>query len=383
MNLSRFFAVAALALVSGGFAGIIVDTPISVPSNATVEVINVGDSIGSGVAIKPGYVLTANHVVNGAKSVKVMRSDGQTVDATILWQDENHDVAAVGFSPEFKTHTSVLACDYKPRIGDRIEAVGQPTGLLFVHTFGRIAALGNTVPDDEMKEFPWPDYFLADLTINPGNSGGPVYASENGLVVGIATGERVIHEQVQIRVPGGGAVSTPMVTSVPTNLAFVVPSRTLCAAVEAHKTDDLSSVITRELRDLKKKATESAKKGKSDKSDHPTVGPNDLNIPADEPSCKMATVATVVGKANELKRNLVKYEGQEYASFVQAVLTVMPKTSPDTFNNYDSAYIADVDSSAPDKKLIFFGKDGCIVNFAMVPTELAVRIEAAAKQASK
>lgn len=374
--LFRVLAILVLGVVAGGFGGFLQSQPYSVSSDSTVEVINVGEGLGAGVVIKPGYTLTANHVIDGAKSVKVMRRDGQTVDAVVLWQDKSHDVAGVGFSSQFKTRVSYLRCDYEPRIGDRIEAVGQPTGMLFVHTFGRVAALGDSIPQDEMGGggFPWPEYFVGNLTINPGNSGGPVY-DDSGRVVGLATGERILPEPV-VQIAGASATPVPGVkVPVPTGLAFIVPSRTLCAAVEAHKSDDLTSVVNRELQQLKKDAAE--KKASASKVSEPATPPK-----AEDESCKdkMGSVATVKGKAAELKRKLVQYEGDGFKAFVKAVITVMPATDPSTFKDYDAAYIADLDESAPDKKIVFLAKDGCVVSLALIPTELAEKIEAAANQ---
>lgn len=175
--------------------------------------------------MKPGYIITANHVVAGEDSVRVQREDGTTIfNAKVLWHDPTHDLAAVAIPVEWSNGTSPLACSYKPKAGDHVEAVGNPMGALFVHTWGRIAGTQQSVEGMFAKDAilkNWPEVYLAQIVIAPGNSGGPLF-NERGEVVGINVGIMLA--------PGKNPLD-----SLDTGLAFVVPASTVCADIKAHE----------------------------------------------------------------------------------------------------------------------------------------------------
>lgn len=147
-----------------------------------------GYSIGSGVAISDGgYILTNQHVVDGAKSIKVYFADKTSATATIIWQDIALDLAVIKSS----VNMPYLICSSNPsNVGEDIIAIGTPLTLDFKHTVtkGIISALNRTleVPNKNGTISYMQNLIQHDASINAGNSGGPIINS-NGEVIGINT----------------------------------------------------------------------------------------------------------------------------------------------------------------------------------------------------
>jgi S1-C subfamily serine protease len=162
---------AAHALVRGGHP-----RPL-IPS--AVVYINLGDdglAHGSGFYIGRGLVVTAAHVAAASETISVVNEDGIGVDAIVLWISENYDLALLKVS-DLRAGIAKLACDYVPKAGDKIEAVGHPVDLKFIHTWGRVA--GPVIPHPPKLAL-----LPIDGTFLPGMSGGPLFGSD-GRVVGI------------------------------------------------------------------------------------------------------------------------------------------------------------------------------------------------------
>ncbi|HTC77603.1 MAG TPA: trypsin-like peptidase domain-containing protein, partial [Terriglobales bacterium] len=141
--------------------------------------------IGSGVIVSPdGYIVTNNHVVNGAVDVRVTMSDRRVLAAKVIGTDPLTDLAVI--KVEGKNFPSVPWGDAtKLRPGQTVLAFGNPFGFRFTVTRGIVSALNrpNPSPDDSRK----PGQFIqTDAAINPGNSGGPL-VDARGEVVGINT----------------------------------------------------------------------------------------------------------------------------------------------------------------------------------------------------
>ena len=141
---------------------------------------------GSGVIIsQDGYILTNNHVINGANSVKVRLRDGTEYDATIIGSDSDNDIAllkvsATGLSPATFGDSNSLA------VGDYVVAIGNPLGELGVTvTDGIISALARkvTIEDTQMT------LLQTNAQVNPGNSGGGLF-NANGELVGIVNAKQ-------------------------------------------------------------------------------------------------------------------------------------------------------------------------------------------------
>lgn len=141
---------------------------------------------GSGVIIsQDGYILTNNHVINGANSVKVRLRNSTEYDATIIGSDSDNDIAllkvnATGLSPATFGDSNSLA------VGDYVVAIGNPLGELGgTVTDGIISALARkvTIEDTQMT------LLQTNAQVNPGNSGGGLF-NANGELVGIVNAKQ-------------------------------------------------------------------------------------------------------------------------------------------------------------------------------------------------
>jgi serine protease Do len=160
---------------------------------------------GSGFVVSPdGYIVTNNHVVDGATKVKVSFDDQEEIDAKIVGTDPRTDLALLKIEPK-KPLTVVKLAGKNPRVGDWVLAVGNPFGLGGTVTAGIVSALARNIGG------PY-DYMQIDAAVNHGNSGGPTFNLE-GDVVGVNTA---------IYSPTGGNVG----------IAFAVPADTVKRVVE-------------------------------------------------------------------------------------------------------------------------------------------------------
>jgi serine protease Do len=139
-------------------------------------------ALGSGVIVSPeGYILTNNHVVDGAKEVTVMLHDKRETKARVIGTDPRTDVAVLkieGSNFPFLT----LADSSKVEIGDVVLAIGNPFGVGQTVTAGIVSATGRGGLGIEQVE----DFIQTDAPINPGNSGGALVDDE-GHLIGINT----------------------------------------------------------------------------------------------------------------------------------------------------------------------------------------------------
>lgn len=139
-------------------------------------------ALGSGVIVSPeGYILTNNHVVDGATDVKVMLSDKRELQAKIVGTDPKTDIAVLkvdggNFSP------ITIGDSAKVEVGDVAIAIGNPFGVGQTVTRGIISAKGRGGLGIEDYE----DFLQTDAPINPGNSGGAL-VNDRGELIGINT----------------------------------------------------------------------------------------------------------------------------------------------------------------------------------------------------
>jgi len=135
---------------------------------------------GSGVIVdKEGYILTNNHVVEGADKVKVRLIDGREFTATLKGQDSRTDLAVLHIKAKDLPVASLGDSD-KLEVGEWAIAIGSPFGLEHTVTVGVISAKGRSGLGTGTYE----DFVQTDASINPGNSGGPLI-NIDGEVVGI------------------------------------------------------------------------------------------------------------------------------------------------------------------------------------------------------
>ena len=138
--------------------------------------------IGSGVIVtKDGYILTNNHVVDGADEVKVALQDGREFDAKVVGRDPKSDVAVIKIAADSLPAVSMADSD-KVEVGDVVLAIGNPFGIGQTVTTGIVSATGRA----GAVGLDYEDFIQTDAAINPGNSGGALVDAE-GRLIGINT----------------------------------------------------------------------------------------------------------------------------------------------------------------------------------------------------
>lgn len=153
---------------------------------------------GSGFFIsEDGYVVTNNHVIDGAGTVEVIMQDGTSLSAEVLGTDSRTDLALLKVDGD--DFTFVRLAPEQPRIGEIVLAIGNPFGLGGSVTSGIVSQQGR-----DIQPGPYDEFLQIDAAINRGNSGGPTF-NMSGEVVGVNTA---------IFSPSGGNVG----------IAFAVPS---------------------------------------------------------------------------------------------------------------------------------------------------------------
>ena len=137
---------------------------------------------GSGFIIsKDGYIVTNNHVVEGATEVIVTLANKKEYTAKIIGRDPKTDVAVVKIEPKEALTVASLGDSDQLRVGEWVVAVGNPFGLSNTVTKGIVSAKNRVIGAG-----PYDDFIQTDAPINPGNSGGPLF-NLKGEVVGINT----------------------------------------------------------------------------------------------------------------------------------------------------------------------------------------------------
>jgi putative serine protease PepD len=153
-----------------------------------------------------GDIVTNQHVVSGASSVKVKFSDGSTYTATVVGSDATTDIAVLHVdAPASKLNPLTLADSSKVSVGDGVVAIGNPFGLDGTVTSGIVSAVGREISSP--NDAPIEGAIQTDAAINHGNSGGPLL-DLHGDVIGITS---------QIQSEGGGN----------DGVGFAVPSNTV------------------------------------------------------------------------------------------------------------------------------------------------------------
>ncbi|NUO93783.1 MAG: Do family serine endopeptidase [Gemmatimonadaceae bacterium] len=145
-----------------------------------------GVASGSGFVVSnDGYILTNNHVVDGASEVTVRLLDRREFKARVVGRDPNTDVAVLKIDAKNLTAAPLGNSD-AARVGEWVLAVGNPLGenLTFTVTQGIISAKGRALALPGQSQHTIQDFIQTDAAINPGNSGGPL-VNVHGEVVGI------------------------------------------------------------------------------------------------------------------------------------------------------------------------------------------------------
>ena len=170
------------------------------------------NSLGSGFVISTdGYVLTNNHVIDGADIIHVRLNDRREYIATLVGTDARTDLALLKIEatdlPTVKMGDSDVL-----KAGQWVLAIGSPFGFDYTVTAGIVSALGRNLPSDNYVPF-----IQTDVAINPGNSGGPLF-NLDGEVIGINS---------QIYTRSGGFMG----------VSFAIPANLVMSVVEQLKAD--------------------------------------------------------------------------------------------------------------------------------------------------
>jgi len=170
-------------------------------------------ALGSGFIVDAsGYIVTNNHVIDGADEINVILQDDTNLTATVVGRDKKTDLALLKVTTK-KPLTAVTFGDSdKVRVGDWILAIGNPYGLGGSVTAGIISARAR-----DIQSGPYDEYLQTDAPINRGNSGGPMFDMD-GNVVGINTA---------IYSPSGGSIG----------IGFAIPSSLAKNIVDQLKTN--------------------------------------------------------------------------------------------------------------------------------------------------
>ncbi len=139
-------------------------------------------SMGSGFVISgDGYIVTNNHVVDGAESVLVRLIDRREFEAEVVGTDPRSDLALLRVDASGLPSLR-LESDDDLEVGEWVLAIGSPFGLDYSVTAGIVSAMGRSLPTEQGENYV--PFVQTDVAINPGNSGGPLFNLE-GEVVGV------------------------------------------------------------------------------------------------------------------------------------------------------------------------------------------------------
>src|SRR5690606_2796752 len=149
-----------------------------------------------------GYLLTNNHVIDGADEISVRLSDQREFKAELVGADSRSDLALLKIDATDLPTLAFAKAD-SLKVGQWVVAIGSPFGLDYSATAGIVSAIGRNIPS-ERNESSYVPFIQTDVAINPGNSGGPLF-NLDGEVVGVNS---------QIYTRGGGSIG----------LSFAIPS---------------------------------------------------------------------------------------------------------------------------------------------------------------
>lgn len=150
------------------------------------EVVPQQGQSGSGSIIdERGYILTNNHVIEGASEITVSLADGSTLAAEVVGTDVENDLAVLKIDPGNRSLATIpLGVSDRLRVGQKVLAIGNPFAIGRTLTTGVISGLGRSIRNED--NFIINGLIQTDASINPGNSGGPLLNSR-GEMIGVNT----------------------------------------------------------------------------------------------------------------------------------------------------------------------------------------------------
>lgn len=166
-------------------------------------------TLGSGFVMSAdGYIVTNNHVIDGADEIKVRLIDRREFDAKVIGVDAHSDLALLKIDAS-GLRTVHFAKPDSLRVGEWVVAIGSPFGLDYSASAGIVSAIGRSIPTERGEDYV--PFIQTDVAINPGNSGGPLF-NLNGEVVGVNS---------QIYTRSGGSIG----------LSFAIPVQVVLEVV--------------------------------------------------------------------------------------------------------------------------------------------------------
>ncbi|WP_027126670.1 trypsin-like peptidase domain-containing protein [Gelidibacter mesophilus] len=137
---------------------------------------------GSGVIISPdGYIVTNNHVINGAQQLSITLNDNKTYEAELIGTDEKTDIALLKINADSDLSFATFGDSDQAKVGEWVLAVGNPFNLTSTVTAGIISAKSRDLSGVNSQSF-----IQTDAAVNPGNSGGAL-VNTRGELIGINT----------------------------------------------------------------------------------------------------------------------------------------------------------------------------------------------------
>lgn len=144
-----------------------------------------GSGLGSGTIIdRRGYIVTNNHVIEGAKQIQVELYDGMLLPAQLIGTDPPDDLAVIKITPPRNMAVAAIGDSAQLAVGEDVMAIGNPLGITQTVTSGIVSALGRNVPEGPGVVIV--DAVQTDAAINPGNSGGALVDLQ-GELIGVPT----------------------------------------------------------------------------------------------------------------------------------------------------------------------------------------------------
>jgi serine protease Do len=156
-------------------------------------------SVGSGVVVhENGFIVTNAHVVSQATDVQVTFADKQTLPASVLAVDPEHDLAVLRVAPPARLQAQKLGRSNDIMIGETVVAIGNPLGLQHTVTTGIVSALDRDLQFS--NDVVYQGLIQTDAPINRGNSGGPLL-NLNGELIGINSAIRGDAQNIGFAIP--------------------------------------------------------------------------------------------------------------------------------------------------------------------------------------
>ncbi|WP_201269935.1 S1 family peptidase [Sinorhizobium meliloti] len=181
-------------------------------TDAATVLIQRPNSKGTGFHIGGGRIITAAHVVNGARTVSLKSIDGRISSATVVKVDTKTELAIL--QTNMRLLPAELDCGTVP-VGTAISAIGNPLGQEFITAFGRIAGAPRAMPHAK-------SVYVTDMTTVMGQSGAPVFA--DGRVIGVVSAVMLAPFELVGKVPQDSGIYARSLVG----FGYVVPSAEVC-----------------------------------------------------------------------------------------------------------------------------------------------------------